>query len=279
MFTCVVSNVAGPITSSAKLLVFEKKRPECGVPKITTRHRIAGGRISRPGTHPWIAMFRRKSDKKVLCTGSLIARKWVLTAAICFLDPPMIDPHVKFGKTRVKNEGTEQIRSIKRFYTHPQFSNITLDSDIVLVELDKPVIITDYVIPICLPHDDSDFKLLKPGVEAMIAGWGSEDEIQAQEGETSKRLREVRLSLVDYELCARRMAYPLTANMFCAAEGGKGGACKGDSGGPLTVWNAKTKKHVLMGIVSWGEGCGKEDSFGVYVKVSNFIAWVNSYIL
>ena len=128
----------------------------------------------------------------------------------------MTNLDVKFGKTKVKNEVTEQIRSIKRFYTHPQFDNITFDSDIVLVELDKPVKITDYVIPICLPYDDSDFKLLKPGEEAMIAGWGYKDQIHTVKRMATKRLREVKIPLVDYELCARRLAYPVTENMFCA---------------------------------------------------------------
>ena len=61
-----------------------------------------------------------------------------------------------------------------------------------------------------------------------------------------------------------------------AGGGGVGDACKGDSGGPVTIMNSKTKKHVLIGIVSWGEGCGRVDKYGVYVKVSNFQAWINS---
>ena len=125
---------------------------------------------------------------------------------------------MKFGKTRVKNEAHEQIRSIKMLYTHPRFDHPTFDSDLALVELDKPVIITDYVIPICLPYDDSDFKLLKPGEEAMIAGWGSKDKKREDKLKTTKRLREVKIPLVEHRRCNSAMSHPLTANMFCAGK-------------------------------------------------------------
>ncbi len=60
--------------------------------------------------------------------------------------------------------------------------------------------------------------------------------------------------------------------------GAAGDACKGDSGGPATMENKKTKKHVLVGVVSWGEGCARKNTYGVYVKLYNFLAWVNSLL-
>ena len=41
----------------------------------------------------------------------------------------------------------------------------------LLLKLDSPVIITDSVIPICLPYEDSDYDLLKTGAKATY-GWG-----------------------------------------------------------------------------------------------------------
>ena len=48
--------------------------------------------------------------------------------------------------------------------------------------------------------------------------------------------------------------YQISSDMVCAGVAGKS-PCHGDSGGPLTVKNGLTKKHDLVGVVSWGAGC------------------------
>ena len=53
--------------------------------------------------------------------------------------------------------------------------------------------------------------------------------------------------------------------MICAGGDGKD-SCLGDSGGPLLLWNPNIKKHVLIGIVSWGENCAMSRYPGVYAR-------------
>lgn len=52
-------------------------------------------------------------------------------------------------------------------------------------------------------------------------------------------------------------------------EGGKD-ACQGDSGGPLTV------DGILVGIVSWGNGCARPKSPGIYTKVAYITSWIRN---
>lgn len=58
----------------------------------------------------------------------------------------------------------------------------------------------------------------------------------------------------------------ITSNMFCAGETGRD-SCQGDSGGAVVYRNYQ------IGIVSWGDGCGRLLP-GVYTNVKNFHDWI-----
>lgn len=47
---------------------------------------------------------------------------------------------------------------------------------------------------------------------------------------------------------------------------------QGDSGGPLVCM--KDNHMTLVGIISWGLGCGQKDIPGVYTKVTNYLDWI-----
>lgn len=65
--------------------------------------------------------------------------------------------------------------------------------------------------------------------------------------------------------------------MRCAGYA-KGGAdaCQGDSGGPLVC--LKHRKWHLMGIISWGVGCGRVGRYGVYSDALKLKHWVQQVI-
>uniref|UniRef100_A0A3P8TMV2 Peptidase S1 domain-containing protein n=1 Tax=Amphiprion percula TaxID=161767 RepID=A0A3P8TMV2_AMPPE len=69
--------------------------------------------------------------------------------------------------------------------------------------------------------------------------------------------------------------YSLKVGMICAGGNLDGGvdACTGDNGGPL-VCRDELGVSYLWGIVSWGRGCSRVDSPGVYVQVSHYFEWI-----
>ena len=52
--------------------------------------------------------------------------------------------------------------------------------------------------------------------------------------------------------------------------------CHGDSGGGM-ICEVRGRQSVL-GLTSWGYGCGNKESPGIYTRVSEFRDWINSFI-
>ncbi|KZS06179.1 Clotting factor B [Daphnia magna] len=66
----------------------------------------------------------------------------------------------------------------------------------------------------------------------------------------------------------------ITDNMMCAGyDHGQLDACQGDSGGPLHL-EGKDHKIDLIGVVSWGQGCGRVGYPGVYTRMGRYLKWI-----
>jgi len=88
----------------------------------------------------------------------------------------------------------------------------------------------------------------------------------------SSRLSHVYVQYVPLEKCDEmynNVGVDIDNSMLCAASPGKD-ACQGDSGGPLY----DKENYVLVGVVSFGNGCADENYPGVYANTASEWPWI-----
>ncbi|XP_043362354.1 transmembrane protease serine 12 isoform X4 [Dermochelys coriacea] len=167
--------------------------------------------------------------------------------------------------------------SVREIFVHSEFRIQTFENDIALFKLYKSVNYNDYIQPICLPFVHIHLNINNQ-TECFISGWGS----IAEKGEGSPILQEAQVDIIPSDICNGFEWYAgmINNNMFCAGlESGGIDSCQGDSGGPLVCYHLDTSKYYLIGITSFGFGCGRPKLPGIYVRVSRYKKWISAHLI
>lgn len=214
---------------------------------------IVGGERTSTSEYPWAVALTTPASEAAYCGGALVAADKVLTAAHCVSGYMLPSIRVAVGRTDLRTDEGEE-RSVLRAWVHPDYRAPEQGHDVAVLTLDQPVRYD--TIPV-----ESDRDVYRPGRLATVLGWG----YTAEGGPSSPMLRQVEVPLVDDDQCAATYREFDSAIMVCAGDP-QGGmdACYGDSGGPLIVGNR------LIGITSWGSGCARESTPGVFVRITAY---------
>ncbi|XP_053269666.1 hyaluronan-binding protein 2 [Pleuronectes platessa] len=267
-----------PVQPSVPPAQFSK----CGRPQPGRSSRIFGGRKSHPGAHPWQVSLQTRTKGSSepfghICGGILLESCWVLTAAHCLKSG--VEMQVVLGGVDIeKDEVYDQVIPVVKAIMHEEYraTNFALYNDVAMLQLrvtDSPYCAkeTRFVKTACLANHP-----FSSGTECVISGWGA---TETQKYGTNQLL-DARVLLISQDKCKAPHVYgdSLDDSMFCAGNMNGGvDSCQGDSGGPLVCERNGT--HYVVGVVSWGDGCGKKHKPGVYSNVGHFTDWITHHLL
>lgn len=242
--------------------------------------KIVGGADAAAGEFPNFGI-----DVPQRCGGALIWSDMVVTAADC--DDLVVGDTFSIGG--ILRDGTDGRQlTVAQLIPHPNYNDDTNENDIMLLRLDAQTGITP-----AGWNDDEDLPAV--GETVIAVGYGG---TTTDGGSPSSTLLKVDVPVVSIGDCNSEMSYDgevVGDLMLCAGEAGEWskkhavksgcsrslltnnnkllssstvpgkGSCEGDGGGPL--YNTAGE---IVGITSFGIGCGAAGFPGVYTRISAY---------
>lgn len=236
-------------------------------------NKLIGGQNNTAEERPWVVKIHYKGRGH--CTGTLIAKQWVLTAGHCFARARA--PYDNFA---IGGAGDGQfinlirLPGIEKVFVHPGYGSATVN-DLSLVKLKAPITVAANLAPIQMKGLGSIS--LAEGVPGTITAWG----LMSSSGRTPTNLQSITLPVQrTTDLAADAMPeyflkYPdyLKPNVLVMIKPGTT-TCRGDSGAGWTMKSGE--KHYLVGVHSAGDYC---KSIALGAELTPNLLWIRTRML
>uniref|UniRef100_A0A0K8VUS0 Trypsin n=2 Tax=Bactrocera latifrons TaxID=174628 RepID=A0A0K8VUS0_BACLA len=204
-----------------------------------------GGVPTTISAHPYVVSLQSTDGTKV-CGGVLIDSKTVVTAAQClsFYDVSQLVIGVSNGAKIVK---------IASSTFNSGFDSVTMENDLALVKLAEAVRVGTIAVASKQP---------KNGISGVVTTW-----------DASNNLVDIAETVIDASECGSGdYSYSedeILPTMLCGLATNSN-ACGALPGSPL-IANSQ-----LVGLVSWGNGCGNKGNPAVFTNIASLASWVKS---
>ena len=283
---CWLGRVAGKAPAGAALAVARPAAAACRMP--TPQPRIIGGNVAASDSHYFIAALLL--DQRPICGATLVSRSVAITAAHCVNNPVRMASGsytllIFRHNLSIATHRCDQQLLVNNSTLHHAYDPNTFHADVAVLDVSS---ITGGGSPSCQALADSAYPTLDASSPmqphtcryAKAIGWGSTsyDAVSDVYGPYSDVLRQVTFPVHADAVCSASLPGYMAPAMTCAGElGGGSDTCLGDSGGPLVLPSVDAGgRSILIGVSSWGYGCGLPDQPGVYTRVAYFREWIQN---
>lgn len=230
---------------------------------------ILGGESVKPGELPslaFVAYLIPDKGEGIVCTGTVVAPRLVLTAAHCARprDVPFDVENLRVVTGNVNWKADDRrVLHVVRAMSYPRRDLRGHRVDAALLELAEPARVPS------LPLARRAF--WSPGSRAEMAGWGVLD--PSQQGATYV-LHRAPTIVLGFKECSKHGGYQ---GRLCAedAPSYKTSACYGDSGGPLLIRRPSDRKLTVIGVAHGGDYCNLK-SPTYYTSTVPIFNWVRA---
>ncbi|XP_050085427.1 CLIP domain-containing serine protease 14D-like [Anopheles aquasalis] len=269
--------------------------PSCGkVSRFDATAVIYDSRETHLDQFPWATIIMPRWQWQISCSGSLINRNFVLSAAHCFQAPMRLnnkrhqykavfgdwdvltDEDCKYVRGELECNGPIQHRQIAGILNHPLYDHWADQflHDIALLKLERPIEYESHIGPVCLPSYSSVMPEIA-GRNYTATGWG-----KTRTWGGLRRKLKVTMVARNVSVCARAYGInsPEVAQVqLCVGGEPRKDVCHGDSGGAL-MQRENADRWTQVGIISFGsKKCGKALP-GVYTNLARYTDWIQASI-
>ena len=242
---------------------------------------VSGGTSTPDTSYPWqVAITTSMDNQDWFCGGTRVAPDLVLTAAHCVIDDDgriAVPGHVTvFSGNTVLSSTTFSRATAVALYPGLNLQatpNGTPSGDLALVRIPSsapgsPVSVIDA----------SEAALWDVGASLRITGWGytTTDPDDTTGYDVQRKLNWANVNRLSDDACASAYGADFVgATMLCARGSTGADTCLGDSGGPIAyrMGSAGQLENPsawrLVGVTSWGTGCGAAAFPGVYARLGD----------